>query len=402
MFISSKRNTRYYYGYSLFSNLLILGPIMTIYFFSKGLSFAQIMFLGSIASVAIVIFEVPTGAMADKLGRKPSMILGALLCSISLLIFVFGHNFYVFAIAEIIFSLGATFKSGSDVALIYDSLKADGEEGKFQEVQGKAKSYLLYAQGIGSILASFLYEINRELPFILSAIFVFISALIAFKLIEPPIENKKGKYGENYFKQIKSSAIYVVKQKKVRAIILYSMMFFVFFRAGFFLIQPYFEDVLIPVKLFGLIFFFFNMVAAIASKNAHRIMKATRGKTLILLSVLMVTSFILIGLSKWWIGVIPMMLQQVARGLYNPTVKKHLNKNIPSDKRATILSFFSLLTNLSVAACFPIFGLLKDKTDIFSFHLYTGFIMFGLTCIFAIYLNKNLGKNNIKKIIKTS
>ncbi len=390
---NSRKNIRTYYAYSLFSNLLILGPIMTIYFFSKGLSFAEIMLLSSIASVTVVICEVPTGAVADKIGRKASMLLGALLWAVSLLIFVFGNNFYIFAVAEIIFSIGSTFKSGSDVALIYDSLKAEGQENRFQEIEGKAKSYLLYAQAVGSIAASFLYEINKELPLIISAVFVFISVIIGLNLSEPPIENKKGKYGEKYLKQIKDSGIYVMNHVKVRSIILYSMMFFVFYRVGFFLVQPYFEGVNIPVKLFGLIFFFFNIVAAQVSKNAHKIMKATKGKTLILLSVLMVVSFLLMGLSKWWIGVIPMMLQQVARGLYHPTVRKHLNKNIPSDKRATILSFFSLLTNLAGAIFYPIFGILKDKTDIFTFHLGLGVVMLGLTCFFAIYLNKKLGKS---------
>ncbi|MCM1989578.1 MFS transporter [Oceanirhabdus seepicola] len=393
MTINLRKNIRTYYGYSLFSNLLILGPIMTIYFFSKGLSFAEIMLLSSIASVTVVVCEVPTGAVADKIGRKASMLLGALLWAVSLLIFVFGHSFYAFAMAEIIFSIGSTFKSGSDVALIYDSLKAEGQEHRFQEIEGKAKSYLLYAQAVGSIAASFLYEINKELPFIISAIFVFISIIIGLNLSEPPIENKKGKYGEKYLKQIKDSGIYVMRHVKLRAIILYSMMFFVFYRVGFFLVQPYFEGVNIPVKLFGLIFFFFNIVAAQVSKNAHKIMKATKGKTLILLSVLMVVSFLLMGLSKWWIGVIPMMLQQVARGLYHPTVRKHLNKNIPSDKRATILSFFSLLTNLAGAIFYPIFGILKDKTDIFTFHLSIGVVMLGLTCFFAVYLNKKLGKS---------
>ncbi|WBW95188.1 MFS transporter [Oceanirhabdus sp. W0125-5] len=393
MSISLRKNIRYYYGYNLFSNLLILGPIMTIYFFSKGLSFAEIMLLSSIASVTIVICEVPTGAVADKIGRKASMLLGALLWASSLLLFVFGQNFYVFAIAEIFFGIGSTFKSGADVALIYDSLKAEGQEHRFQEIEGKAKSYLLYAQAVGSIAASFLYRINRELPMVASSIFVFISVLIGLKLVEPPIENKKGKYGEKYLKQIKDSGMYVMKHDKVRAIILYSMMFYVFYRFGFFLFQPYFEGVDVPVELFGLIFFFFNIVAAKVSKNAHKIMKATKGKTLILLSVFMVVSFILMGLSKWWIGVLPMMLQQVARGLYHPAVRKHLNKNIPSDKRATILSFFSLLTNLAGAIFLPILGLLKDKTDIFTFHLSLGISMLVLTFVFAIYLNKKLGKN---------
>ena len=148
--------------------MLILGPILVLFLIAKGLSFTEIMVLQSISAVAVVLFEVPTGAVADKIGRKESILLGALLWAISLGFYVVGKSFPMFILAEVIFSLGATFKSGADNALIYDSLKVMGREKEFQSIEGKARSFALYAQAVGSIIAGFVYEVNTNLPFIIS------------------------------------------------------------------------------------------------------------------------------------------------------------------------------------------------------------------------------------------
>lgn len=392
-----ENNIRTYYLYNL-SNQLIIGPIIMVYLLSKGVSFTQVMFLNTIASISVVIFEVPTGAVADKIGRKISIILGAALWATSLMIYVFGSNFYIFAIAEIFFALGSTFKSGADTALIYDSLKILNREKEFQKIEGKARAYFMYGQAVGSLIAGFIYKFNRELPMIVSIGFMVLTIIISLGLYEPPIEEKKGKYGEKYLKQITDSAKYVMNHEKLKAIILYSMVFFVFYRGGFFLFQPYFETVDIPVEYFGMIFFIFNIVAAKTSKMSHKIMEKTKPRTLMFLSSLMIVSFLILGITKIWIGAAAMLLQQMARGLYVPVTRKYLNKHIPSDKRATILSFFSLLTSLAGSIAYPFLGLLKDSTTIFNTHLVLAIIMTALTFLTSIYMNTRLGvkKNSVK------
>ena len=169
------------------------------------------------------------------------------------------------------------------------------------------------------------------------------------------------------------------------------MVFYVFYREGFFLFQPYFEDVHIPVEYFGVIFFVFNIVAGLVSNRSHKIISITKRRSLMFLSLLMITSFTILGLTKIWIGAFAMLFQQMARGLYGPVTRKYLNKHIPSDKRATILSFFSLLTNLAGAVSYPLLGLLKDRTTIFNTHLILAAIMFILTFLTSIYMNKRIG-----------
>lgn len=393
-------NVKTYYMYSTFAELLILGPILVLFLIAKGLSFTEIMLLQSISAVAVVLFEVPTGAVADKIGRKESLLLGAFLWAVSLGIYVIGTSFPMFMLAEVIFSLGATFKSGADNALIYDSLKIMGREKEFQSIEGKARSFALYAQAVGSIIAGFVYEVNTNLPFIISVFFMLLTIIIALRFKEPPIEGKVGKYGINYLEQIKESGKFIISHEKIKAIIIFTMMFFIFYRTAFFYYQPYMESVKIPVRYFGVLFFIFNITAAFASKRSHWIMEKTKPKTLTFMAILMIISFALMGTVKVWFGVFAILFQQIARGIYRPVTTKYLNKHIPSDKRATVLSFQSLACNLSVAIAFPLMGILKDHENIFTTHKVLGIAMIVLAVFTIRYMNGRLGlKNKVQEEI---
>lgn len=385
------RNIKTYYFYSTFSELLILGPIIVLFLIAKGLSFTEIMMLQSISSIAIVVFDVPTGGIADKIGRKKSILLGAALTAIGLCFYIVGKSFFLFILAEVTFSLGASFKSGADNAMIYDSLKTLGREKEFQLVEGKARSYSLYAQGIGAIVASFVYEINSNLPLIVSVFFMLVTIVIALRFKEPQIEGKKESKDISYFEQIRESSKFIFSHEKIKAIVIFTMMFFIFYRTAFWYYQPYMEAVKIPIKYFGVLFFIFNMVAGFASKNSHIIMQKTKPRTLTFMASLMIISFGILGFVKVWAGVFGILLQQVARGIYRPVTTKYLNKNIPSDKRATILSFQSFAANISVAIAFPIMGILKDHADIFTTHLILLAAMLILTFLTTRYMNSRLG-----------
>lgn len=386
-----ERNTKIYYYYSTFAELLILGPILVLYLTAKGLSFTEIMALQSISAVGTVLFEVPTGAVADRIGRKQSIFLGALLWAASLSMYIAGKVYFVFILAELTFSLGAAFKSGADSALIYDSLKAESKEKEYQMVEGKARSYALYAQAIGSVIAGFVYEVNIYLPMIISIGFMIITALITLGFKEPPMLEEGSEKEGTYFKQIIESGKYVLSHEKLKAIVLFSMVFFIFYRAGYWYYQPYMEAVKIPVKYFGIIFFIFNITAAFFSKRSSYIMNKTKPKTLTFMALLMIASFLLMGVFKVWFGVLAILLQQVARGINRPVITKYMNKHISSDKRATILSFQSLACNIAVAVTFPFMGILKDHSNIYTTNFILAASMTILTMFAVKYMDSRLG-----------
>ncbi len=255
MIDKSNRTIRSYYLFSSFSDLLIIGPIIVLFMIHKGLSFTEIMLLQSVCALSVFFFEVPTGALADKLSRKVSLCLGAVFYALGLFIYIIGHSFFAFAIGEIIFSLGTAMKSGADTALLYDNLKHEGSENRFQDILGKGRMYMFITQGIGSILGAFTYTIDPNLPMWISIAFMGVTIGVVLGFEEHAYKDDAGVDPVTYMEQIRDSGQYALRHKKIRAVIIYAMAFFMFFRAGFWYYQPYMEAVNLPVSSFGIFFF---------------------------------------------------------------------------------------------------------------------------------------------------
>lgn len=347
------------------------------------------MLLQSINAISISLLEVPTGAIADLIGRRFSLMMSSIMFIIGLTIYVLTHNFYAFIAAEIMFGLGLCFKSGADSALLYDSLKELGRTHEYAKIQGRAQSYALMTQTIGSIGIGYLYSMNVNLPYIISIFLLAISGATTFFFKEAG--TYKGEAQPSYFNQIRKSAEYVINHQRVKGIIIYSTFIYVFWRIGFWYYQPYMKAVNIDTKHFGIIFAVFNLMAAISSWKANSIIKMAKDKSLILLSMLFAVSFLLMGITRSFLGVFLIIPQEMARGIRRPIILKYVNENIPSGKRATIISFKSLIENLAVAIAFPLIGMLIDSFDIIYLHIYTGLTMLlGIVGVF-MYLKKNVG-----------
>jgi len=346
--------------------------------------------LASIASITTMLFEVPTGAIGDKFSRKLSLVIGCILCGLSLFIFILAPNFYVMALGEIVFSIGLTFRSGTESAILYDSLKNNNEVKQYTSIEGQARSYTFIAQAIGSLAAGVLFTYNIYYPFAVSIVFMFIAALIATQFVEPHIEFKNS--SQNYKIQIVESFKYVFGHKKVLSIIVFSVVFSYFYRIGFNYFQPYMKEVGIPTIYFGPIFFLFNVVAAFTSRHAQKFLNMTKPRSLMSLCMLLVLSFLLMSVVRIQIGFILILLQQVVRGLRSPVFQKYMNKHIPSEKRATILSIQNLLNALVIALFAPLAGYILDKTNIYLTHFIVGIAMLILVLLANVFMSRSIDR----------
>ena len=390
-----QKNVRLYYFYTVFANLLILGPIITLYYLARDLTYAHILSLQAISAVTIVALEVPTGAVADLLGRKKSILLGAATMAFSIFLYGMGRSFFIFACAEFLFAVGASFKSGADTALLYDSLKRTNQESTFKDVISRGSYYALLAQVPGSIISSILFEWSIALPLFISAAFVGISFLIAWQFEEIEVYEKEERPA--YFHQIAKSAKTLATHPKIRSIVFFCMIYLLFSRAGFWMIQPYLKTVNFPIRYFGLLFAGFNLVAAFSSRLTPKYLIASKGWSLIGLMGILLVSFLGLWQLQNWIGIAFLSLQQIARGFYRPTTQKYINKHIPSQERATVLSLQSMLQNLTVALVFPMIGALMDRTDIFTMHLYLLVSLLACTLLLNLVLSRSLSNSKKSK-----
>ncbi len=388
-----ERNIRLYYCYTLVYQLMFIAPILTLFYLELGLNFTQIMLLTSVSSGVVFALEVPSGVLADIVGRKFSLILASIFFSLAILLLFFATTFWTLILSEIIFAFGIASESGAGSALLYDTLKKLKRTEEYKKICGLAHSFGFYANSITVVIGSFLYKYNMRLPFILTALVLAFGIAFACFMTETRQYKEKGFHITKYYKQTYLSFLYTVKHKKLLAIALSVSLCFVFYKPVMQFYQPYMKDVRIPVEYFGFIFFLFNLTAGFFSQHSEQVMRRIKSKTLISMSILMCISFfILSSVYNYW-GILAIFLHQIVRGMRRTVEEHYVNKYAPSKVRASVLSTVSFISSIAVMSTAPFLGMIKDHHTIYETFRIFAWILFGMIILNELYL-----KNVFRKV----
>ena len=357
-------------------------PIIVIFFQDHGLSLAQIMQLQAAYSLSVAIFEIPSGYIADLFGRKKTIVLSTLFSFVGFLIFSFFSGFNEFVIAEICVGIGGSLMSGSDTALLYDTLIEENEQKTYTRVEGKNYAIGNFSESIAGIVGGLLAVNHLYLPVYLQTIILFFSIPISLSLIEPKA-NKKLALS---FQSIKNVLYFsLIKNLKLKWLIIFSSFMGVATLSIAWLAQPFFQEINIPILYFGLLWALLNLTAGISSFNSH---KFSSKSNIFKYSIIMIVSFILLSLYQSLVGLIFIFIIYAIRGLVTPLLKNLININISSEKRATILSIRSFIIRISFATIAPFLGFIADKKSLqYSFFILTVIIIITL-CLSCFKLYK--------------
>lgn len=177
---------------TFFSSLYFYHQIITLYFQERGLNYVQINSLWRIIIGSKAIAEVPTGVIADRIGRKFSITIALALQLLGEVVFIFADTYLIFVAVSVVAGIGFAFLSGCFEAMMYDSLKSEGKEDQMQKVSGLNDSFAQLAIIIGSfaggVVASDLRIESFILAIVITAVFVGLALTISFFLEEPAVE----------------------------------------------------------------------------------------------------------------------------------------------------------------------------------------------------------------------
>jgi hypothetical protein len=283
--------------------------------------------------------------------------------SLGIGVYSIGYSFWYFLLAELTFAVGGALYSGSDSALMYDTLSELGREDDYKKLWGKTGQYALMATAAASILGGLIGEYNLRFTLI-GMIPIFISTIpISYSLKEPKREKKEA---EEPFKEIiKTGKNTFIHSKRLRWLIVYSAIITMLTKAGYFLYQPYFKEVNIPLAYFGAIFAGMNLLSAAASRYAEELEQILGLKnSLISLIVMTGTGFLLLGQIAIIYSFIFTALHQIVRGFQNSVLSDYINKITESKDRSTVLSLQNLSGRLVYASTIPLIGLITDTYGI--------------------------------------
>ncbi len=398
---SIKRNVKIDYLYCFMKNFDISSAIWVLYMVYKGLPLWQIGVVEGIFHVASFLFEVPSGALADLFGRKNVIIAGRICSAISAVINLFANNIFGFSISFIISALGYNLNSGSEEALVYDSLKQVNCEKEYLKVNSRLNLIIEVSQGISIFIGGILAEYSYVYCYVTVIIISLLSLIPAFMFKEPLKEEEdkdsidvkeNNDFAENnnatekisIKKHFKICYEILKGNKEILKILIYFPVVFTFDAVVYFYGQQYFSTLgfnKIEISLIMLLCAVFSCVGAI---SCEKVMTMFGEKTKYLASILMGVSIVMISGNNSVVSIIFFAIMTYANALLYPIQSTSLNKLIPSGQRATIISVDSMIFSLTMVCIFPVCGLMADKFD---FHI--TFFILGVVQILLMILLLN-------------
>ncbi|MEJ2628917.1 MAG: MFS transporter [bacterium] len=345
-------NIRILHIIKFLSSLYFYHQVITLYFQGRGLNYVQINSLWGIIVGAQALTEIPTGIIADKIGRKYSIIIALALQFLGEFIFIFANSYFIFVLICIIAGIGFSFLSGCFEAMMYDSLKAAGKEKEMQKVAGLNGSFALAATMMGSLIGGFITADLQLSSFvqaiILTAFFVFLSFLVSLLLKEPRLEYKHSK--ESPFKLLKDGLNLIKINRSLKRIIILSLLATPFINYLLNFYPPYFVKANVSGYFFGITLAVASLLGVFTSKYAYlleRIFGINKG---VLFAVLLpgILYFLLAFISHSIISIILVVFAFGSMHIQRPIFLDYLNRHIESNNRATSLSLINVISGFYV------------------------------------------------------
>ena len=382
-------NIRLFIAFKVFFNSRFYYPVFTILFLDFGLTVAQFSILNAVWAATIVLAEVPSGALADIIGRKRLLVFATsiMIIEIGIISFIPKTNpsliFFVFLINRILSGLAEAAASGADEAIAYDSLAQKGDVrqwGRVLEILMRFQSFgFIIAMSVGAavydpnllekicgffgFVITFSQETTMRFPLYLTLILA-ICAFITTLRMEDPVKDphlsdtKKPQVRQAFSLTLKAG-LWIIKTPFAFSIILFGMLFDGIIRIVVTLSSQYYRVIELPESTFGIIGSLVAMFGLVIPKMAKKIAENhTPAYALWITTGLSLTGLTLMSFFWPYAGLIPALITFAAMYFTGFFVSFYINQVASSDQRATVLSFKGLAYNISYGILGVLYALL--------------------------------------------
>ena len=409
-------NIRCFIAFRVLFNSRFYYPVFTILFLDFGLTVAQFAILNAAWAATIVLLEVPSGALADVIGRKRLLVFASsiMVCEIGIIAFVPRVNpgviFSVFLVNRVLSGVAEAAASGADEAIAYDSLRIRGEESQW----GRVLDYMMRWQAVGFVFATIVgaavydpalmgnlfrvvggdrvlsQEITMRFPLYLTFVMALAALGATLGMEEVVISEDGGAdapgkgamdsemvdrfpgYGhdqmqprdtvmQNLQKAFAATFMagkWILKTPFVLSVMLFGMVFDGVIRMTITLSSQYYRLVDIPESLFGIIGSLLALLGMVIPRAALVIVEK-RSHYTALLVITLLTFFGLWGMNFFWpyYGLIPAVMTSCGMYFTGFFASYYINRETSSAQRATVLSFKGLVYNISYGALGVVYAL---------------------------------------------
>jgi len=348
------KNIRLYPWFKFFQNLVFWQAIWFLYFQNE-LSAAEAILLYAVYDVATTVLEVPSGYMSDRLGRRITLIAAAVTGFTGAVLLAFGSSFAIFALGQIFLGAASAFASGTDSALLYESLATSGRKQEIEQQELRAWRFAFCALAISAVLGGLLALQSVALPFLTGAAALAGALLVALLFSEPPRTGAVLSEGAELVR-LKSLGSALTEPVLIWLFIL-SVLMYGFSHVPFVFGQPFILEALEDTGLSGeaplvsgVVSAIMMLLSVITSLFALRLRNRIGLPAILLLafSIQIALSGVL-ALTDNAIAIAFLFLRMVPNSLSQPFILARIQPELGDESRATYLSLKSLFGRLIFA-----------------------------------------------------
>jgi MFS family permease len=384
------RNIRLFIAFRIFFNCRFYYPVFTILFLDYGLTLEQFALLNAAWAATIVLLEVPSGALADTVGRKNLLVATGVLMVIEMILLCFaprgnpGLLFPIFLVNRILSGAAEASASGADEAIAYDTLKEEGDIKDWprvleKQIQLRSVAFII-TMSLGAAVydpnlmqrvadwlgfsVHFTQEITLRIPPFLTLLMAILTLLSVLLMRETGRRNDRLNAGQDTtmteaFKLTLAAGKWILKTPFALVIILAGLQFDNCIRMITTLRSQYYRLIDLPEATFGLIGSALAVLGLIMPRLARSLVQ--KHSPTFNLGIMAGFTFIgLIGMTFFWpiFGLLPMIVLTAVMYLQNFFQSDYLNRITSSHQRATVLSFKGLSFNLAYGVIGVLYSLL--------------------------------------------
>ncbi|MFH5822690.1 MFS transporter [Georgenia sp. AZ-5] len=351
----------------------LIWGINTIFLLDAGLTNLEAFAANAFYTAGMVLFEVPTGVVADTVGRRSSYLLGTVTLAVSTLLYVLlwyaDAAFWLWAVVSVLIGLGFTFFSGAVEAWLVDALEAVGFTGDLEAVFGRGQVISGAAMLLGSVGGGVLAQAtDLGVPYVLRGVILVAMFLVAYLVMRDlGFTPRRGASATEEVRRIlRASVDHGWRRPAVRWLMLEALVtggvgIYVFYALQPYLLELYGDPSAYSIAgLVAAIVAGSQMLGGLAAPRLRRLFRR-RTSALLVAASASAAALALIGtVAEFWVVMVVIVVWGLLYAAAEPVRQAYLNGMIPSQQRATILSFDSLNTSAGGVWAQPLLGRTAD------------------------------------------
>jgi len=352
------KNIRLIALFNFFTDFHLFSAILIIYFAKVTGSYALGMSLFSVAMVSSAIFEIPTGVFSDFIGRKKTMVLGAVCAVLAVTFYAIGTNYWILFIGALFEGLQRAWYSGNNSALLYETLSNSNRKDEYDHYLGKTSAMFQVAAGVGIVIGGIIAVWSFALVMWLSVIPQVICLAISLLIVEPI---RRSNTSPNIYSHLTTALKKIWSNRKLRLLSINDIVGSAIGESTY-LFRGAFINTLWPLWAVGVAKVISSIGAAISYWYGGRIIRKVGAFRLLLISSIY-GKIINIGSVAITTVISPLLLSSTSLfyGVTSVANSLLMQKEFSNDQRATLGSINSFMGNIVFGIFAVALGIFADK-----------------------------------------